>query len=62
MRKTTEKAIVISAPMGLSQNDSCSKPTWRTTRPASLTPRKLPRSGTDTVTPGSETALIRPTS
>ena len=26
IRKTTEKAIVMSAPIGFSQNDSCSKP------------------------------------
>ena len=74
MRNTTEKAIVINAPMGFNQNDSCSKPTWRTTRPASLQPRKLPRTGTDAdpepdpivagpadiVTSGSETALTAP--
>ena len=30
-RKTTENTIVMSAPIGLSQNESCSKRTWRST-------------------------------
>ena len=30
-RKTTENTIVISAPIGFSQNESCSKRTWRST-------------------------------
>ncbi len=52
--------------MGFSQNDSCSKPTWRTTRPASLQPRKLPRCGViEAAMPGSESGahspdLVRP--
>ena len=46
MRKMTEKAIVMSAPIGLSQNDSCSNQTWRATRGRSLSPRNEPFSGT----------------
>ena len=38
--------MVISAPMGFSQNDSCSKRTWRATNGRSLTPRNEPLTGT----------------
>ena len=47
-RKTTENTIVISAPMGFSQNESCSNRTWRSTSGRSPAPRKEPRAGVST--------------
>ena len=49
MTKTTEKPMVMAAPIGLSQKDSCSNPTWRATKGRSLSPRNEPLIGTSDV-------------
>ena len=49
IRKTTENPIVKMAPIGFSQNDSCSKRTWRATSGRSPTPRNDPLSGASVV-------------